>query len=358
MHGRRTAPAGLRILKKTQNPWYEVRLIEGRQNQIRVMFKHFGHLVEKLKRIRIGFLDLGALKAGVYRTLTNSEVEKFKKLLDTPPESRQETFPKPEKRSGSGFIERATGYNEKRWAAERKAAFGEGETEPEGEDEDRRSTEDEQGAGPHSKREQGVQQRPQMSGDRQRRFEPGGSSGTAKPRKFPPKRFTGKPFSKPSEGLRPGGGDRNDERSSRGPAPRQFASKPFSPRPFAKSGPRGKASGANLRGGRPSGDRGRDEGQDRSPAGPPRTQFSSKPFSARPFSRSGPSGKASDKPGGQGRGPSGQGPSNQGPSTRGPGPSGQGRGPRRFSSKPFSKPGSDRNPQGGRGRGPKRGGDR
>ena len=144
MHGRRTAPAGLRILKKTQNPWYEVRLIEGRQNQIRVMFKHFGHLVEKLKRIRIGFLDLGALKAGVYRTLTNSEVEKFKKLLDTPPEARPESFPKPEKRSGGTFTERATGYNEKRWAAERKAAFGSGQAAPERKIEDRPATPAEQ----------------------------------------------------------------------------------------------------------------------------------------------------------------------------------------------------------------------
>ena len=41
-----------------------MRLIEGRQNQIRLMFKHFGRLVEKLKRVRIGFLELGPLKPG------------------------------------------------------------------------------------------------------------------------------------------------------------------------------------------------------------------------------------------------------------------------------------------------------
>ncbi len=34
------------------------------------MFKHFGFLVEKLKRVKIGFLELGALKPGAYRTLT------------------------------------------------------------------------------------------------------------------------------------------------------------------------------------------------------------------------------------------------------------------------------------------------
>jgi 23S rRNA pseudouridine2605 synthase len=56
LHGRRTAPAGLRLVRRGDNPWYEVRLIEGRQNQVRIMFKHFGLLVEKLKRTRIGHL--------------------------------------------------------------------------------------------------------------------------------------------------------------------------------------------------------------------------------------------------------------------------------------------------------------
>jgi 23S rRNA pseudouridine2605 synthase len=81
MHGRRTAPAGLKLIRKGDNPWYEVRLVEGRQNQIRVMFKHFGRLVEKLKRVKIGFLDLGVLQPGAYRTLTHAEVARFRKLM-------------------------------------------------------------------------------------------------------------------------------------------------------------------------------------------------------------------------------------------------------------------------------------
>src|SRR3984885_3122049 len=77
--GRRTAPAGLKLMQRAANPWYEVRLIEGRKNQIREMFKHFGRLVEKLKRVRIGFLDLGRLKPGEFRYLTVEEVERFRK---------------------------------------------------------------------------------------------------------------------------------------------------------------------------------------------------------------------------------------------------------------------------------------
>ena len=79
--GRRTAPAGLKLLRRAQNPWYEVRLIEGRKNQIREMFKYFGRLVEKLKRVRIGFLELGPIKPGEFRYLTPGEVERFRKAV-------------------------------------------------------------------------------------------------------------------------------------------------------------------------------------------------------------------------------------------------------------------------------------
>jgi 23S rRNA pseudouridine2605 synthase len=45
------------------------------------MFRHFGKLVEKLRRVKIGFLEIGLLKPGSYRQLTPSEVERFRKLL-------------------------------------------------------------------------------------------------------------------------------------------------------------------------------------------------------------------------------------------------------------------------------------
>lgn len=81
LDGRRTAPAKLKELKRTMSPWYEVTLIEGRNQQVREMFKYFGKLVEKLKRVRIGFLELGPLKPGEHRSLTPAEISKFKHLL-------------------------------------------------------------------------------------------------------------------------------------------------------------------------------------------------------------------------------------------------------------------------------------
>ena len=79
--GRLTAPAKIRLLRNASNPWYEVELIEGRQNQIRRMFSTVGYLVEKLKRVRIGFLELDSLPVGEYRYLTPREVERFRRIL-------------------------------------------------------------------------------------------------------------------------------------------------------------------------------------------------------------------------------------------------------------------------------------
>jgi 23S rRNA pseudouridine2605 synthase len=81
LSGQRTMPAGLKLLRPADNPWYEVRLYEGRNQQIRLMFKHFGHLVEKLKRVRIGPIDLGSLKPGEFRHLEPDEVRKLERAL-------------------------------------------------------------------------------------------------------------------------------------------------------------------------------------------------------------------------------------------------------------------------------------
>jgi 23S rRNA pseudouridine2605 synthase len=78
--GRKTAPAEIKLIKPGTNPWYEVKIAEGRQNQIRMMFRNFGRLVEKLRRVKIGFLELD-VAPGRYRALTPKEVERLRKLL-------------------------------------------------------------------------------------------------------------------------------------------------------------------------------------------------------------------------------------------------------------------------------------
>ena len=87
IEGRKTAPAGIRMIKPGDNPWYEVQLIEGRQNQIRLMIRNLGRLVERLRRVKIGFLELRGIPSGKFRALTDAEVLRFKKMvkMELPP---------------------------------------------------------------------------------------------------------------------------------------------------------------------------------------------------------------------------------------------------------------------------------
>jgi 23S rRNA pseudouridine2605 synthase len=95
VHGRRTSPAEIKCIKTGLNPWYEVKITEGRQNQIRLMFQYFGKLVEKLRRVKIAFLELD-VAPGRYRSLTNSEVEHFQKILSAKPVPVPIAKPKPQ----------------------------------------------------------------------------------------------------------------------------------------------------------------------------------------------------------------------------------------------------------------------
>jgi 23S rRNA pseudouridine2605 synthase len=77
--GRRfkTAPAKIRLIENSPNPWYEVVLIEGRNRQIRRMFQAVGFLVEKIRRVQFGPLKLD-VPTGKFRPLTKNEVAQLK----------------------------------------------------------------------------------------------------------------------------------------------------------------------------------------------------------------------------------------------------------------------------------------
>ena len=99
LDGRPTAPTRVRLLRQAANPWYEVTLIEGRNNQIRRMFQKSGFLVEKLKRVKIGSMALGRLPTGKFRHLKPEEV---KKMLRRPKEAKPSKEPKRKARSPRG----------------------------------------------------------------------------------------------------------------------------------------------------------------------------------------------------------------------------------------------------------------
>jgi len=90
LSGKRTLPAGLKLIHAAQNPWYEARLFEGRNHQIRLMFRHFDFLVEKLRRVRVGPIELGPLRPGGFRHLTEDEVGKLRRALRPTPAAKLE----------------------------------------------------------------------------------------------------------------------------------------------------------------------------------------------------------------------------------------------------------------------------
>jgi 23S rRNA pseudouridine2605 synthase len=75
----RLAPCEIKAIKGGDNPWFEVTLHQGRNQQIRRMFQAVGHPVEKLRRVRIGFLEDEKLRLGQWRFLTDQEVAQFKR---------------------------------------------------------------------------------------------------------------------------------------------------------------------------------------------------------------------------------------------------------------------------------------
>lgn len=80
LDGRKTAPAECEIMEIDMGmTLVEITIREGRNRQVRRMFETVGHEVRKLRRDRIGIIELGNLPEGRFRHLTSAEVEYFNK---------------------------------------------------------------------------------------------------------------------------------------------------------------------------------------------------------------------------------------------------------------------------------------
>lgn len=83
LEGRKTKPARTKILNtKTNNgkttTLVQITIHEGRNHQVKKMFKSIGHEVVGLRRESYGFLDLSGLQPGEYRDLRFEEIEALK----------------------------------------------------------------------------------------------------------------------------------------------------------------------------------------------------------------------------------------------------------------------------------------
>jgi 23S rRNA pseudouridine2605 synthase len=97
--GKRTLPCEISRMKTTGrgddegNSWFEVRLREGRTQQIRKMFQAVGHPVSKLRRVAIGPLSDPKLTPGDWRELTPKEVKMLATLTEPVPEAPKKRAP-------------------------------------------------------------------------------------------------------------------------------------------------------------------------------------------------------------------------------------------------------------------------
>lgn len=87
LEGRRTRPCRIERMRTTgkkhdpNNSWLEVKLREGRTQQIRKMFRLLGHPVQRLRRVAIGSLEDPKLALGEWRDLTDGELAVLRKEL-------------------------------------------------------------------------------------------------------------------------------------------------------------------------------------------------------------------------------------------------------------------------------------
>lgn len=104
IEGKRTLPCEIAGIKTTGkgaeegNSWWEVKLHEGRTQQIRKMFQAVGHPVQKLKRVAIGPITDPKLLPGVWRELTKHEVKLLATLKDVPVKAKPKARRAPAKK--------------------------------------------------------------------------------------------------------------------------------------------------------------------------------------------------------------------------------------------------------------------
>ncbi|NLY87713.1 MAG: rRNA pseudouridine synthase [Clostridiales bacterium] len=76
-----TSPAEVKLIRHDKNSTVaEITIHEGKNRQVRRMFKAIGHPVEELSRIGLGNLTIGKLAPGQFRKLGPAEIENLKKI--------------------------------------------------------------------------------------------------------------------------------------------------------------------------------------------------------------------------------------------------------------------------------------
>ena len=94
-----SAPARARVIDKLKkNAWVEIEVQEGRKREVRRMFEALGFFVEKLIRIKVGSVSLGALAPGEIRPLSRTEVDSLRREIGLAGSTVRSVTPHPRSR--------------------------------------------------------------------------------------------------------------------------------------------------------------------------------------------------------------------------------------------------------------------
>lgn len=83
LEGVKTLPCKIRVVGKDmehQTTMLIIKLMEGKNRQVKKMFESMGHKVKRLHRQQIGHINLKGLKPGEYRILKPQEVKELKNI--------------------------------------------------------------------------------------------------------------------------------------------------------------------------------------------------------------------------------------------------------------------------------------
>jgi 23S rRNA pseudouridine2605 synthase len=131
--GKRTLPCEIARMKTTGrstgrgddegNSWFEVRLREGRTQQIRKMFQAIGHPVSKLRRVAIGPISDPKLTPGDWRELTPREVKMLATMQEpAKPKARRTTTTRAEPTKKTAAVSKKRPAPPRKASAARKAS--------------------------------------------------------------------------------------------------------------------------------------------------------------------------------------------------------------------------------------------
>ena len=85
LDGVKTLPCKIKVISKDpvhKSSIIQIKLVEGKNRQVKKMFDYVGFPVKRLHRIQIGFINVVGMNAGEYRRLKPQEIKDLKKLAN------------------------------------------------------------------------------------------------------------------------------------------------------------------------------------------------------------------------------------------------------------------------------------